>query len=302
MPVSTPLSGVTYFFFAPLFIPFFILGRAARRHGVRLRPPHGATHRFHTPDKEHIHHRLLRLGHGHRRSVVILWAWTALLSGFVLFPLFVQQVNAFIPFGAAALGVGLYTLFHPGLRRAAEPRTSRRRPIRPTNMSLTWSDGAPSVTRSGPWPRSRADARLRPGLDVLPVRGAGCDDVHRVNCSPRLGPEAGGPSAAGTAQPACDRSRPWWRSLIASRSTVRGMPRSRDRASGRVSGSHQAAAGRPGLSRHGHVGCGLRRRGVVLGLLGDRAWHTAPLFFLIGLVLGLAAAVASVVAQIRRFL
>lgn len=42
--------------------------------------------------------------------------------------------------------------------------------------------------------------------------------------------------------------------------------------------------------------------GVVLGLLGDRTWHTAPLFFLIGLVLGLAAAVASVVAQIRRFL
>jgi hypothetical protein len=42
--------------------------------------------------------------------------------------------------------------------------------------------------------------------------------------------------------------------------------------------------------------------GIVLGLLGDGAWHTAPLFFLIGLVLGLAAAAASVVAQIRRFL
>ena len=32
---------------------------------------------FHTPDKDHLHHRLLRLGHGHRRSVLILWAWTA---------------------------------------------------------------------------------------------------------------------------------------------------------------------------------------------------------------------------------
>jgi hypothetical protein len=29
----------------------------------------------------------------------------------------VHQVNAFIPIGAAALGVGLYTFFHPGLRR-----------------------------------------------------------------------------------------------------------------------------------------------------------------------------------------
>jgi UDP-GlcNAc:undecaprenyl-phosphate GlcNAc-1-phosphate transferase len=113
---TPPTSGSTYFFFAPLFIPFFILGvplvdmafafvrRTARGTG------------FHTPDKEHIHHRLLRLGHGHRRSVLILWAWTALLSGFLLFPLFVNRVNAFIPFGAAALGIGLYTFFHPGLR------------------------------------------------------------------------------------------------------------------------------------------------------------------------------------------
>ena len=74
-------SGQTYFFFAPLFIPFFILGvpivdmafafvrRTANRTG------------FSTPDKNHLHHRLLRLGHGHRRSVLILWAWTVLLSG-----------------------------------------------------------------------------------------------------------------------------------------------------------------------------------------------------------------------------
>jgi UDP-GlcNAc:undecaprenyl-phosphate/decaprenyl-phosphate GlcNAc-1-phosphate transferase len=72
--------------------------------------------KFDTPDKEHIHHRLLNLGHGPRRSVIILWAWTAVLSSFLLFPLFVKSVNAIIPIGAAALGVGLYTFFHPGLR------------------------------------------------------------------------------------------------------------------------------------------------------------------------------------------
>ena len=62
----------------------------------------------------------MRLGHGHRRSVLILWAWTVLLSGLVLFPLYVSSVNAFIPFGALALGVILYTLFHPSTRRQAE--------------------------------------------------------------------------------------------------------------------------------------------------------------------------------------
>lgn len=110
------VSGETYFFFAPLFIPLFILGvpiadmafafirRTARGQGPL------------TPDKDHVHHRLLRLGHGHRRTVFILWAWTAVLSGFVLYPLFTATGNAIIPFGAVALGLLLYTLFHPGLR------------------------------------------------------------------------------------------------------------------------------------------------------------------------------------------
>jgi UDP-GlcNAc:undecaprenyl-phosphate GlcNAc-1-phosphate transferase len=113
-------SGQTYFFFAPLFLPIVILGvpiadmafafvrRTANRTG------------FHTPDKDHVHHRLLRLGHGHRRTVVILWAWTALLSGFVLIPLFGGRGNGVIPLGAVALALALYTLFHPGLRKGGD--------------------------------------------------------------------------------------------------------------------------------------------------------------------------------------
>ena len=38
-------SGQTYFFFAPLFIPFFILGVPIAGHGVRLRPADGQPHR-----------------------------------------------------------------------------------------------------------------------------------------------------------------------------------------------------------------------------------------------------------------
>ena len=110
-------SGQTYFFFAPLFIPFFILGvpivdtlfavlrRAVRRAGISR------------PDREHLHHRLMRLGHGQRRSVLILWAWTAILSGVVLIPTYSGQGNAIVPFVAAGLAVALYSLFHPGVRR-----------------------------------------------------------------------------------------------------------------------------------------------------------------------------------------
>jgi F0F1-type ATP synthase assembly protein I len=42
--------------------------------------------------------------------------------------------------------------------------------------------------------------------------------------------------------------------------------------------------------------------GVFLGVWLDGRTHTAPLFLIVGLVLGVAAAVGSVVTQVRRFL
>ncbi len=115
-----PYSGQSWFFFAPLVIPLVILGvplldsvfavirRARRRAGVA------------TADKEHLHHRLMDLGHGHRRSVVILWAWTAVLSGFVLVPVFTSRGNGIVPIGLLALALLLFTLFAPRLSRAEE--------------------------------------------------------------------------------------------------------------------------------------------------------------------------------------
>jgi UDP-GlcNAc:undecaprenyl-phosphate/decaprenyl-phosphate GlcNAc-1-phosphate transferase len=112
------VTGQTYFFFAPLFLPLLILGvplldtawailrRAKSRSGVAI------------ADKGHLHHRLMRLGHGQRRSVLILWAWTALLSGVVLYPTYTGRGDALIPAGVAALAVLLYTLFGPGVRSA----------------------------------------------------------------------------------------------------------------------------------------------------------------------------------------
>jgi len=79
-----------------------------------------------TPDKGHLHHRLMNLGHGHRRSVAILWAWTGLLSGFVLWPVYNdRQGDAIVPFGVAAFALLLLSAFHPRLRSgrddSAEP-------------------------------------------------------------------------------------------------------------------------------------------------------------------------------------
>jgi UDP-GlcNAc:undecaprenyl-phosphate/decaprenyl-phosphate GlcNAc-1-phosphate transferase len=108
------VRGQTFFFFAPLFLPLVILGvpiidtawsllrRARSRSGLTI------------ADKNHLHHRLMRLGHGQRRAVVILWAWTALLSGAVLVPVYTGDVLSVIPLAMAAVGLLLFTLFAPG--------------------------------------------------------------------------------------------------------------------------------------------------------------------------------------------
>ena len=59
----------------------------------------------------------MAMGHWPRRSLLILWAWTAVLSGVVLVPSFTNQGNAIVPFLVAGLGVLLYTFFHPMVRQ-----------------------------------------------------------------------------------------------------------------------------------------------------------------------------------------
>jgi UDP-GlcNAc:undecaprenyl-phosphate GlcNAc-1-phosphate transferase len=114
-------SGQTYFFFAPLVIPVVILGvPIIDTVFAFLRRVYRRT-AFTVADKDHLHHRLMRLGHGPRRSVVILWLWTALLSGLVLFPTYTKRGNAMVPLGVAALALLLYVYFHPGVRSARDP-------------------------------------------------------------------------------------------------------------------------------------------------------------------------------------
>lgn len=122
-PATQGFSGQTYFFLAPLVIPLVILGVPIIDvlFAIVRRVSKGTS--FATADKGHLHHRLIDLGHGPRRAVVILWAWTALLSGFVLVPVFNTSANSVAPFGLLALVLFLYTVLHPNLRRRAESPT-----------------------------------------------------------------------------------------------------------------------------------------------------------------------------------
>jgi UDP-GlcNAc:undecaprenyl-phosphate GlcNAc-1-phosphate transferase len=126
-PTTQAFSGQTYFFLAPLAIPLIILGvpvfDVAFAIVRRLINRQGLSH----ADKGHLHHRLIALGHGPRRAVVILWSWTAFLSAFVLYPVFNKSVNNFVPFGLVALVLFLYTVMHPDLPGKKEDESNQQK-------------------------------------------------------------------------------------------------------------------------------------------------------------------------------
>lgn len=163
-----PFSGQTFFFYAPLAIPLLILGvpvfdtafaivrRAKGRQGLA------------TADKGHLHHRLVRLGHGHRRSVGILWSWTALLSAFVLYPTYNEgRGDGIVPMGVGALALLLYTLFHPGIQagRSAAPSSS------PAGNPVAAPAAGITIEPSGADRTGGSGAGIAGGPIMLPANG-----------------------------------------------------------------------------------------------------------------------------------
>lgn len=157
---ETEFIGTTYFFLAPIAIPLLILGvpifdtifaivrRATGRRALA------------EADKGHLHHRLINLGHGHRRSVLILWAWTALLSAFVLYPVLTDQNPSYLPFGVAAIGIVLFTILHPSVRERR--RLNNTPPDGVERPALDEESGAEGGDRPGRDDESSADADREP--------------------------------------------------------------------------------------------------------------------------------------------
>jgi UDP-GlcNAc:undecaprenyl-phosphate GlcNAc-1-phosphate transferase len=74
LPLLVPLAAVA--------LPFLDLVMAYIRRTV-------AGKLWYQADKQHLHHRMLNLGHSHRRAVALLWLWSAVIAyGAVLIGLF----------------------------------------------------------------------------------------------------------------------------------------------------------------------------------------------------------------------
>jgi UDP-GlcNAc:undecaprenyl-phosphate GlcNAc-1-phosphate transferase len=145
-------TGQSWFFFAPLVLPLVILGvplldmvfsvlrRATRRQGVA------------TADKDHLHHRLLRLGHGHRRSVLIMWGFTGLLSAFALMPVLTGAGTGMVVVAGIGLLLILFTTLGPWVDRRRQGRSiAVTAPVeRPIDLAAPDADARRLASRSDP--------------------------------------------------------------------------------------------------------------------------------------------------------
>ena len=74
-----------------------------------------------SPDKQHLHHRLLRMGHSHRRAALLLYGWTGLLSFTVVALVFLPAVPVLA--GFALLLAGMVSVAWRGTRHRTAPTT-----------------------------------------------------------------------------------------------------------------------------------------------------------------------------------
>jgi UDP-GlcNAc:undecaprenyl-phosphate/decaprenyl-phosphate GlcNAc-1-phosphate transferase len=121
------IAGVALVPFLVLFVPLLDVGLAVLRR-TRRRQSLG------TPDKEHLHHLLMDLGHSHRRAVLLMYLWSALLSGSGLA---VGLINgrfavAMVLVGAAGLFLVTFLPLVMGRRRANGERRARAERSAPT--------------------------------------------------------------------------------------------------------------------------------------------------------------------------
>jgi UDP-GlcNAc:undecaprenyl-phosphate GlcNAc-1-phosphate transferase len=105
---SLPLALPLLIPIAVLAIPFVDLVLAVIRRVSRGQSPFA-------PDKQHLHHRLLELGHSHRRAVLLLYFWSALLAlGGVALSIYRGPGVVLIMLGVGLVGALVSVV--PGLR------------------------------------------------------------------------------------------------------------------------------------------------------------------------------------------
>ena len=101
--------------FAILLVPFADLILAVARRTKQGRAPW-------SPDKQHLHHRLLELGHSQRRAVLIMYFWSALFGAGVVALSVTKGPLVVVALGGALAAIALVLVNMPRLRAAQRAR------------------------------------------------------------------------------------------------------------------------------------------------------------------------------------
>ena len=150
------------------------------------------------PDRKHLHHRMLDIGHSHRTSVLIMYLWAALFAGSVVWLSIVQTpliVLVIVTVGAmlALLFVSMPRL-RPWARAAVQPATG---------PDAAGNGGAPSAAASPTGAHARrptARAPARP--DPAPRTAARLDPTQRTSARPDPTPAPPAPAHRPPSRPA----------------------------------------------------------------------------------------------------
>lgn len=148
IPVVVPLLVLA----VPLLDVILAIGRRMRRNI-------GISH----ADKEHIHHRLLDIGHSHRQAVLLMYLWSALISGCGLAVAFID--GRLLVAAIVTVAVLIATVL-PLLIRDRSPRGSDR-PL----------EGAGEQPVATPEPGATPEASSIPGPAAGPTSAARAQDA-----------------------------------------------------------------------------------------------------------------------------
>lgn len=117
-PDTQSANGQTYFFLAPIFISLLVLAVPIVDVLFAIVRRTASGRSFAQADMGHLHHRLIQLGHGPRRAVVILWGWAMLLSTVVLFSALYSTGSALVVLVIVGSALSVFTVLHPRIRRS----------------------------------------------------------------------------------------------------------------------------------------------------------------------------------------
>ncbi|HEY5987389.1 MAG TPA: MraY family glycosyltransferase, partial [Streptosporangiaceae bacterium] len=135
------------------------------------------------PDRQHLHHRLLAIGHSHRASVLIMYLWATLFAGSVVWLSIVQTPLFVLGMVTVAAMLALLLVSMPRLRVWPRPVSRTASRVRRAGRAATAAAGASAAAASAPTATpsaAMAAGTLADGFLPTPPAYAGLPDPPPV--------------------------------------------------------------------------------------------------------------------------